>query len=275
VKRRLIALFLAGAIASGCSTAPAAAPSAAPDAPAPTSAPAAPAAKPAESTKAADTGKIAEAPKPAEVAKPTEPARPAAAAPADPKTALTQAFRGWGGTKSFRAKINTTGLQGGDSEMKMDVVMPDRIHMTRTGGGMEMIMVGDSAWMKLPNGWQKFGSGFDVDLTNPKKFEESIGASTETKLIGPDLLDGTPCLVYQYTTTLVPETAPAGGAPAGAAAKPGIKPGPVSNVFTAKVWVGVADQLPRKLESADPNSPTKTTILYYDFNAPITVNPPA
>src|SRR5262249_21358090 len=117
--------------------------------------------------------------------------------------------------------------------------------------------------------------GFNVDLTDPKKFEQSIGASTETKLVGPDVLDGTPCLVYQYTTILAPESGPVGGGEAGAVPQPGIKPAATPSAFTAKVWVGVADQLPRKLESADPNSSAQTTILYYDFDAPITVNPPA
>ena len=32
---------------------------------------------------------------------------------------------------------------------------------------------------------------------------------------------------------------------------------------------------PCQLSSSYPNSPTKTTILYYDFNTPITINPPA
>jgi hypothetical protein len=131
---------------------------------------------------------------------------------------------------------------------------------------MEMIIVGDTAWMKLPTGWQKFGSGIELDLTNPKKFEESIGASSESKLIGPDVFDGVPCLVYEYTTRF---------APGGTAGQPGtVKPEGTSESYTSKVWVATADKLPRKVETGDPNSPARTTIVYYDFDAPISIDPP-
>ena len=50
---------------------------------------------------------------------------------------------------------------------------------------------------------------------------------------------------------------------------------PAPQVYVSKLWVAVPDGLPRKLESADPSSALKTTVVYYDFNAPITINAPA
>jgi hypothetical protein len=64
-------------------------------------------------------------------------------------------------------------------------------------------------------------------------------------LVGPDILDGKPMLVYQYTLNNSP----------------------------AKLWVGVADGLPYKVESVS-KSGAKTTVTISDYNAQIVLTPP-
>lgn len=267
--RRLL-LVLALPLAVACSSAAPASPkTAAPPTAASqaTSAPAQPVAAPTS----APASKPAEpaTPKPA----PGAAAKPASAAPAgNPLDLVMKSYQEMAKLKSYRADMTTTGLptgtgtgsSSGTSKMKMEVVLPDRIHAV--GDSMEMLMAGGSVWMKDPDGsWQKFAMGLDFDAANPKQLEEQLSASTDHRLIGPELLDGTPTMVYEYKTTFKNAADPA-------ARPPGA---PTNQVYTAKVWIGVADNLPRKVESADPNSPARTTILYYDYNAPITIDLPA
>ena len=134
---------------------------------------------------------------------------------------------------------------------------------------------------------------------DPKRYESEFrGSVSNVSLVGPDVVDGTPALVYQYD---IAQPTPSAGAkpdlPPSAGLKPGdvppiagMKPGEVPPIAGAKpgappaiataarsarkIWVGVADRLPRKLELAGgPGGPT-TTITYYDYNAPITIEPP-
>jgi hypothetical protein len=278
-KTHLVASILAAGLLAACGGTPQ------PAAPPATQPPAAPATAPAEAPKSAATALPAAPAAPAKPAEskpeppagandrpPTapaaEPARPApeSARPTgplpsgEPKELLSKSYAAMGTVKSFRARMLTTGLAGGaERELKIDVVMPDRFHMT--GERTEMILVGSTAWMKLGSQWQKIASGLDIDFADPKKMGDKLGGSTEVKLVGPDLLDGPPTLVYQYTWT-----APA---PAGAAAGTPARP----ESYSSKVWIAVADDLPRKLEGEA--SGMKTTVTYYDYNAPITVTPPA
>jgi hypothetical protein len=188
-----------------------------------------------------------------------------AAAPAgDARSALGEIFRGWTGVKTFRARITGSlpGSGAAQTNLQMEVVLPDRVRGTVAAGGanMEMIMAGGSTYMKMPTGqWIKApGAPIDFGTMDPKRYENDFrGSVSNVSLVGPEVVDGTPTLVYQYD---VAEPA----APAGA------KVGPMH----AKVWVGVADRLPRKLEvSGGPGGGT-TTITYYDYNAPITIEAP-
>jgi len=214
--------------ASACSAVPAAAPTQAPPTPAATAASAA-------------------TPTPAPTARPT-----AAPTSAEPLDALSQIFRGWLGVKSFRAKITTTTSTGAVTEMNLDAVMPDRFHAVSKQ--FEVIIIGATYYVKIGNQWQKIAlpKGFDISSFDIKTLEAQLGASTEVKLIGPDVLDGAPMVVYQYTTTIKT---------------------PTPSTLTSKVWIAVADQLPRKMEST-PKTGGKTVIVYSDYNANITIDPP-
>lgn len=170
----------------------------------------------------------------------------------NPLDALTKAYRAWAGVKSFRSKMTTTGVTTGTQEMTLEVVMPDRFHMV--GKQFEAIIIGATFYMKVGTQWQKttLPKGLDFSLADIKKILAELGATTQVKLIGPDVLDGAPMLVYEYTTTIKT---------------------PTTTTVTSKVWVAVADGLPRKMESLS-KSGIKTVATYYDYNANITIKAP-
>jgi hypothetical protein len=157
--------------------------------------------------------------------------------------------------KAFRTKITTTGTPNRPAvEMNVEYVAPDRYHMASKE--LEFILIGATMYIKAGTQWQKITAPQLKDALNisdPGKLEQDLGVSTNIQLIGPEVLDGTPTLVYQYTTTTK---------------------GTPPETFTSKVWIGVADNLPRKLESVSPTTGAKTTIIYYDYNANIVINAP-
>jgi hypothetical protein len=189
-------------------------------------------------------------PIPTQTPSPTVP--PPTPTSANPLDALKSAFRGFAGVKSFRAKTTTTGGTGGTQEMTMEFVTPDRFHMISKQ--FEAYIIGGTFYMKVGTKWEKttMPKGFDFSAGDPKKLEAELGISTETKFIGPDVLDGSLTSVYEYTTTIKT---------------------PTPMTTTSKVWVGVADGLPRKRESAS-KSGIKSVTTYYDYNANIVIEPP-
>ena len=232
MKRGMLLLLVALA-ASACSATPT-------QAPPPTSVPAA-------SATAAATRTAAPTVTAAPTATPTS-----AATTANPLDALTQIFHGWANVKTFHAKIVVTPKTGASTETDLDVVMPDRFHVKTPQ--LEAIVIGSTYYVKVANQWQKIAlpQGIDLNFADVKKLEAELGASSDVKLIGPDVLDGTPTLVYQYTVTITT---------------------PTPLTMTSKVWVAVSDQLPRKMEIVATDG-TTTTVTYSNYNAPITIEPP-
>lgn len=232
MKKLLIAgLVLVALVASACSAAPAT----------PTTAPTLVPTRPLPTATTAPTN----TPTPAPTSTPT-----AVPTPANPVQGLLTAFKGLGGVKSFRAKISTTGLPGGTQDSDLEMVLPDRFHMTTSK--LEMILIGKTMYIKTGTKWQKLTQNIDLSAVDAKKLEAELGISKDVKLVGTDVIDGTPTFVYQYTTTIK---------------------GPPARTTTSKVWVGMADNLPRKRET-EPKAGQKTTTTYYDYNANITINAP-
>jgi hypothetical protein len=169
---------------------------------------------------------------------------------ANPLASLTHAFGGWLSAKSFRAHVNTTtGKTTTDS--LIEVVMPDRFHFTNKSS--EIIKIGNDFYSKTGTTWRKVTApqSFDVSFADTRKIQEQLGLSSEQKFVGAEVLDGTPTLLYQYVTIV--NSPP--------------------NTTTTKVWVGAADGLPRKSESLS-KSGTHTLVLYSDYNANISIDPP-
>ncbi len=172
--------------------------------------------------------------------------------PANPGASLASIFKTWGNVKSLRAKMTSTGQPTGTQEMTMEVVMPDKFHMT--GKDLDMYLIGKVFYMKIANKWQKMTMppGINFDFANPQKIAATLGAQTDTKFLGAEILDGVPTLVYQYTTSIK---------------------GPPAQKYATKVWVGALDNLPRKSES-EPKPGQKTTVTFYDYNADIAIKAP-
>ncbi len=151
----------------------------------------------------------------------------------------------------MRAKMISTGGTTGTQEMTLELVMPNKFHMTSkdaAGKELEMYLIGTTFYMKVGTKWQKVAipAGMNFDFANPTKVAATMGAQKDVKFVGAEVLDGVPTLIYQYTSTTKAVT---------------------------KVWIGALDSLPRKSES-EPKAGQKTTVTFYDYNASITITAP-
>jgi hypothetical protein len=199
---------------------------------------------------------------------PANPSNPVAAS-TNPRAELTRAMRAQLDARSYRARMVSSSSNSTESTLALEFVAPDRFHMTRQsklpGKGdstQEIIVVGNDTFMKMGEGaWRKMPMNMGELITqfrDPKVLEQ-LTKDADIKFLGPDLLDGSPTLVYQYTLT-------------GELGKD------IKN--TAKTWIGATDSLPRKTESegdfnfAGTSVHTKTTVTYSDFNADIKIEPP-
>jgi len=168
---------------------------------------------------------------------------------------VTKAMRAQLEAKSFRARMESS-FAGQNSTRVVEFVAPDRFHMTSDMD--ETIIVGPTTYRRVKGGqWQKFPMdvGSMVNAFRDPKIIDELTKSAEIKFLGPDVLDGTPTLIYQYTMTNAFGT---------------------GMTTTSKTWIGAADSLPRKSEvEAEINKQkSKTTITYSDYNTNINIEPP-
>jgi len=187
----------------------------------------------------------------------------------NPRGDLTKAMSAMLSAKSYRARMDSSTSNGTKSRMIMEFVAPDRYHLTRESdlGGkgiskQDTIIIGKDTFIKSGDTpWRKFPMNMGDLITqfrDPKVLDE-LSKGAEIKFIGPDLVNGAPTLVYQYSINLGQNK---------------------ELKSTAKTWVGVTDSLPRKTESeGDINMlgkqiHTKTNITYSDFNSNIRIEPP-
>ncbi|MFN0121640.1 MAG: hypothetical protein ACKV2V_14195 [Blastocatellia bacterium] len=197
----------------------------------------------------AKTNTVASAPAASEAA--------VAAAKSAPLDSLTKSMQAALAAKSMRARLQSTS-GGQEMVMEFEYAAPDRYHTK--GAGMEMILIGNDTWTKLPGQerWMKMGAGMGkaIESFRNSKMIEELKKSTDMKFIGPDLLDGAPTLVYEYT------------------AKDAMG---LSGTSKSKTWVGALDNLPRKMEFTGDYGGTKSTgtMTWYDYNADVRIEPPA
>ena len=171
--------------------------------------------------------------------------------PANPSASLGQIFKAWGTVKSFKANMVSTGLPTGSVQMTMEVLTPDKFHVTTSG--LEMIMIGKTIYMKIGGKWQKVASStIDLSLIDPSKYAAGQVTTSDVKFVGMDVVAGTPTLVFTYKSTVK---------------------GPPAVTSNNKIWVGATDSLPRKMESS-PKAGQLTTITYTDYNSDISIKVP-
>jgi outer membrane lipoprotein-sorting protein len=183
-------------------------------------------------------------------------AKPAEAKPSGLFQELSTAMQG---VKSFRGHITTTGSQVGASEMTLEVVMPDRFRMT--GPQMEIIASGSTGYMKMPNGkWQKYALPPNTNMADLTALAEQIRGSSDVRSLPDEMLDGASMRVFEANLK----------APKG----PNSAQVQMLDSYTTKIWLAARDGRPRRIEASTPGSDMKTTIVYYDYNADITINIP-
>lgn len=177
------------------------------------------------------------------------------AAKSNPLTGVKGSFQKFLDAKSFRAKMETN-AEGRVAVTNMEFVAPDRYHMTNPQ--MEMILIGGDYYMRPSGGpWRKIAAGMQdvVKSFRSKEMMEQFEKATEVKFLKPDMYEGKPALVYEYTSTDML----------------GMKGKSVS-----KTWVDAIDGLPRKSEFTGDYGGMKSSgvITWYDFGSDIKIEPP-
>jgi hypothetical protein len=190
-----------------------------------------------------------------------------AAAPADSIWNATSRMA----QQAYRATIVTTttgALSGnGTRTITMEYAPPGRMHMIMPGG-METIVLEDQGaiYMKTGSGaaWTQMPASMvqsilsNMPMSDPKQISQLKQQIIvdQTRFVGPDLVNGTPALVYDYATRSATDS---------------------SIVHNSRVWVGVTNRLPLKVQTTS-NSPSgtgqTTTVVTYQYDSSITVQAP-
>ncbi len=180
-----------------------------------------------------------------------------------PLDVMLKAMRAQLDAKSYRAHVTTSSATGSNGTMVIEFAAPDRYHMVRESENkkseMEAVIANGWMYLKGPNGrWIKSpvnASEMTKMIRDPKMMDE-LTKTADVTFVGPDMLDGAPMLVYQYTQT---------------------NPMGLNMKSVAKTWVAVADGLPRKTESEGEFNgvKSKTLITISDYNSDIKIDSPA
>jgi hypothetical protein len=83
----------------------------------------------------------------------------------------------------------------------------------------------------------------------------SLKNARNPKLIGTDVVNGAPTRVYEFNSTMQVPNGP-------------------SVPVTSRVWLAVADGLPRKIESRGSDQGGEFRAVFYDLNEKISIEAP-
>lgn len=170
-----------------------------------------------------------------------------------PSEVMQQVMERFKNLKSYRMQL-TTKKDGQDFQMMdYEVVTPNKYHITIQSDGnlIEQIIIDDVFYMKTGETWMKLdlppgsmGEAFD--------FYNSTENLSDLSLIGPDTVDGTPAMVFGYSSNID------------------------SFENKGKVWIGLLDGYVIKFESEYTQDSVTylSTGRYFDFDADITIEPP-
>jgi len=157
--------------------------------------------------------------------------------------------------KTFRVKMESLASTAGQplaGIATLEVVLPNRAHLTMEG--MEAVIISGTTYFKIGGQWQKVEGGeqnflslldfADIQKTAQQQLKDVVK-------VGNEILDGVPTTAYTYTEVSTSTSAP----------------------VQVKLWVGLTDRLPRKIEITEGGKVT-TRMTYYDYNAPFTIEAP-
>jgi hypothetical protein len=217
------------------------------------------AAQPTATTAAAPTATTA--PKPVATATPAAPQAPAGNTP----DVIANAQRAMIKQKAVRMTTSVTLPTGQAVVNLVEYLPPDRVRMSNNG--TETIAIrGKGAWRKTATGaWQVVPGGDTLVDTLMIAFDPSNIDTTMAnvqvesfKSLGADVVDGKPMRVYQYATSM--------------------KAGDTTTSSVAKVWIGLTDSLPYKIESdiaGDASSAAGGKVqIVYAYDPSIKIEPP-
>ncbi|HKV41388.1 MAG TPA: hypothetical protein VJX67_19435 [Blastocatellia bacterium] len=184
-----------------------------------------------------------------DVTAPAEPTAPSLTG--DPHANIIAA---WEALKTYRVQMILKTPKGAVAE-QMDVVAPDRLHMIAKSLGTESIIIGSTAYARRLNGaWQRDGSPGGANLARellgdlgPKAYLKGASELTPT---GTERMDGVLTQIYEFRDT-----------------------SPGAQGQKGRLWVGMEDWLPRRVQGEMANGAT-VDARFYDFGQPITVGPP-
>lgn len=211
---------------------------------APTAAPTtAPAAKAAATTAAMAANPTATTAPATKTSSPTTSASPAAA-PGEPRGAITDAFGKMVNVQSFRFRGESQS-SGELEEITGELVLPNTMRISTKEG--EIVILGDAFYVKEAGG-QWVGLKIPADqaaqqtpsVFNPAQEMKDLSGAQNFKVVGMEVVDGTPTTVYSYEETV-------NGQPA-----------------TTKMWIGTADNLPRKVEQS-VGGKVDSTFFFSDY----------
>ncbi len=213
---------------------------------------------------------------------PATPAATAAAAPTaeattsvyapitggSPIDAVRNAFIAQGKTKGFRIKQTIVGA-GNTLTNTIEVVPPDRARLVTGNGQAEAILIGNTVYANIGGTWRQVPqvpglTGQTLLMTDPASINAFLSNATNMTTLGPATINGTPTNGYQFNYS-VSQT---------------VSGTTVAATGVEKVWVGVSDGLPYRVEQNGTANvggqavSADTTLDYYDYNANITINPP-
>ncbi|MFQ6016488.1 MAG: hypothetical protein ACE5NP_13715 [Anaerolineae bacterium] len=149
--------------------------------------------------------------------------------------------------KTYRTKMVMEGM-----EIFAEYVLPDKTHTKSEMMGMkvETIVIGDTTYTKIGDGpWQKTEAGpalppgaAEIEMPEITEMAKEITAGMQIEEVGTETVEGVKCQVYE------------------------IRFGEEAEAI--RYYVGVDDNLPRKIEMGGME------MIFYDYNAPIEIEPP-
>jgi hypothetical protein len=173
----------------------------------------------------------------------------------DPQQAVVNALKKVMNAGPYHVHSVTTTADGNTTEMDGDVILPDRYHMTTSSG--EYIVIGSKTYMNLNGTWSLFpvDLGSIVSGLTSSFTSDVLNNVTNASYVGPDVAGGKPAQVYQFTESIqISDQAV------------------TSNV---KMWVGVANGLPVKMQVEGEFAGVKsTTVQDITYDSSIKIEAP-
>ena len=190
----------------------------------------------------------------------------------EPNAAVKKALENTFAAKSYRGRLEMTGMEGATINCDMEFVAPDRVRMTAhiiaNQDGSELlrfdgVIIGKDFYLNMDGTWTKQNDKVPdlAALSNPQRvddlFKQTGANEPKFKLIGPDMINGNSVVKFE---------------------DPAMNMEGHPGAF--RVWIGTSDNLVHKVEAevqakpGDASSKVRVSITYRDYNANIKIEPP-